>query len=176
MRPLNVSPRERALVLVMAAAVIAWGSLVWIGRPLWGRLRQLDQAAVASQQQLERLRELSQRRAEIERKARAYARFQSTMPEDSLQRQFLDELEQYARDANLQINLTPRPIQRERSMSRLGVEVDADATQETLLTFLDCLLRGPSLIEVSRVQMSAAFSKDFPIKASLLVHKIVVRQ
>ena len=174
-RALRVSAREQKLLLV-AVILLALGVLWGVGRPLWSRLRQLTQRTSASSQQLERFRELAARTSVIERKAQAYAPLVSTEPEELLQRQFLDELEQWARVENLQINLAPRPIQREGSVSRLGVELDVDASQDVLLAFLDRVLNAPSLIELSRLQISAGTSHDSSLKASLLVDKVIVRQ
>lgn len=170
------STRERGLGILVLMAIAIWGSVSWMGVPLWERLASLQQEAQTAQQKTARLQALVQRRSQIEQQYARDARFVAEEPDDVLHRRFLDELEALAKEGDLQLNLKPRPVQRERSLSRLGVELDVEAPQDGLLAFLDRLLTAPSLIELERLSLSATPAKDHSLKATLLVHKIVVRQ
>ncbi len=168
-------PRERKLALSAVIVVATWVIVASLGQPLWQRWHDLGQQTTVSQEKFDRLRRLASRKVAIERAYREAAHFLSTEPEDLVQRAFLDELEALARAGNLQISLKPRPIQRDGRVSRLGVELEVDATQEALLAFLDGLLSRPSLIELERLRIAATSSQDSPLRATLLVNKVVIR-
>lgn len=170
------SSRERTLALT-AFLVIATGAVIsQAGLPQWSQLGELRQRSVTAQTKLGRLQELATHKPTIEQTYSAYANFWSNQPEEALRGAFLDELEQLAASASLQLNLKPRPSQRDGHVSRLGVEVEADGTQENVLAFLDSLLKQPSLLEIDRLRLSSSSSKDYPLRASLIVNKIIVRE
>jgi len=168
------SARERKLTIVTVMVILVSVIVSWLGLPLWNRLTQLDQATLVSQKKLARLRELASRKPAIEQAYQAYTPFRSPESDEVIQGTFLDELEQLARAGNLQISLKPRPIQRQGHMSRLGIELEIGATQQALLAFLDQLLTRTSLIELERLRISTTVSKEYPLRATLLVNKVVV--
>ena len=171
-RPL-LQPRERKLAVVAAVVIVTWAVVSWIGLPLWDRFHVLQQQAAISEKKLARLRELVLRKPSIERQYQASTTFWSDESDEVLQGAFLDELEQMAGEGHLQISVKPRPIQREGRVSRFGVEVEVDGTQEALFGFLNRLLTSPNLVEVSRLRISTTVSKDSPLRGSLLVSKVV---
>jgi hypothetical protein len=171
----RLAPREQKLVLLAAVLIAMWVVVSRIGRPLLDQLTQLEQRTSASQQKLDRLRELADRHPSIERAYQAYAVYRSEESDESGQGAFFSELEELAQSVGLQLSLKPRPIQRDGSLSRLKVELDVEATQEKLLAFLDRLFAHPSLIELDRLRISASASKAYPLKATLLVNKVVIR-
>lgn len=171
----GISLRDRKRLLLAGIALLVWLGVAWFGLPLWHRLTHLEQEASNSRQRVGQLQELLGRQSDIERRAQAYARFSSADSEEVLQRRLLDELEQWAVDTNVQLNLKPKAIQREGTVSRLGIEVELDSSQEALLAFLDRLLTAPSLLEVDRLQISATASKEFPLRAHLTVSRVLVR-
>lgn len=173
MARLALQARERKLVLAASVILITWGMMTWFGFPLWDQFQTLQQQATVSGKKLARLRELVARKPLIEQQYRAYAGFWSEESDELIEGAFLDELEQLARSGQLQISVKPRPVQREGSVSRLGVEVDVDGTQAALLGFLQQLLAAPSLIELARLRVSTTVSTDRPLKGSVLVSKIV---
>lgn len=171
----HLLPREQQLALTALLVISAW-VFAWFGLPLWDRLSQLEQRATVSQKKLARLNELITRKPLIEQAYQAYAGVFSDESDELIQGVFLDELEQLARAGNLQINLKPRPIQREGKVSHLAVELEVDATQEALLAFLDRLLTRSSLIELDRLRIAATASTESPLRATLLINKVVVRR
>jgi hypothetical protein len=53
--------------------------------------------------------------------------------------------------------------------------MDVDASQEALFEFLDRLLAWPRLIELERLRIGASPSREFPLRASIVVHKLAIR-
>ena len=170
----NFSSRERTLTLGVVLLVGMWGVLSWIGWPLLDQFQQLEQQVKVASKKLEKLQGLSNRRPAIEQAYQRYAAFRSGESDELSQGAFLDELEQLARAGNVQISLKPRPVQRQERVSRLGIEVEVASTQEAILAFLDRLLASPSLVELDRLRLSTTASKDAPIKATLIINKVVV--
>lgn len=171
----GVSLRDRKRLWIVGIGLLSWLVIGWGGLPLWHRLTHLEQEASSSRQRVGQLQELLGRQSDIEQRAQAYARFSSADSEDVLQRRLLDELEQWAVDTNVQLNLKPKAIQREGTVSRLGIEVELDSSQEALLAFLDRLLRAPSLLELDRLQISATASKEFPLRTQMTVSRVLIR-
>jgi len=171
-----LQPRERKLVLAATLAVVVCAGVSWLGFPLWDQFHVLQQQAAVSEKKLERLRALITRKPMIEQQYRAYAAFWSEESDELLQGAFLDELEQLAGAGRLQISLKPLPIQRQGRVSRVGVEVEVDGTQEALLDFLSKLLGSPTLLELSRLRLSTTVSREYPLRGSLLVNKVVFRR
>jgi len=169
------SPRERHLMLLTAVVLLVSGLVSWILLPGWGRLTSMTERADLTQEKLARLQALVKERPRIEQDYQRYADLVSDEPAELLQRGFLDELDQLAQASGLQLNLKPRPAQRDAQVSRLTVEMDAEGTQEALLAFLDRLLAAPILIEVDRLRLSASPSSQSPLRTHLVVAKLVLR-
>lgn len=168
------SARRNAPLLRLAGVALAGGLAIGWGRPLWQRLAHLEQEASTAQQRVAQLQALMQRRAIIEQQAQTYAKFSTAEPEEVLQRQLLDELERWAEDTGVQLNLQPRPVQREDVVSRLKVEVELEGPQAALLAFLDRMLSTPSLLQLDRVHITAASSKDSRLRANLVVTRLLL--
>ena len=171
----NWSARERRLAVVVAMLISVWAAAVWIAQPLWNRFTDVYQQAAVSRTKLMRLRELARRAPAIEQTYQRYVDRLSTEPPALLQRQLLNELEQLAREASVQINLKPRPVGEDGQVDRLQVELDVDAPQAALLAFLDTLFSSASLIDVERLRISTTASKEYPLRATMLVNRAVVR-
>lgn len=167
-------PREQQLALAAGMVMIVWVVVSWVGLPLWDRVRQLGQRAPVSQRKLARLQEVMNRQSQIEQAYQAQASYRSTESDESMQSAFLSKLEELANGAGLKLGLKPRPIQRDGPLTRFGVELELDATQEALLTFLDRLLAQPVLMELDTVRISATTSKESPLRATLLVNRVVM--
>ena len=168
--------RERLLAIVAAMVISTWLVVSWIGRPLWDRLTELQERAQLGEQKLQRLQALAHRHPSRVKTFPTDPAFWSSASAEELQRLFLDELDGLARAGKLQLNLKPRPTQREGSAIRLSVELDVDATQESLLSFLDQLLMKPWLVELERFRITTTSSSAYPLRASLLLNKIILRK
>ena len=175
MKTPKLLPREQKLALGAVTIIAVWVVVSALGAPLWERFHELQQRASVSQSKLSRLRELASRKPLIEKAYQASAGYRSDEPDESIKAAFLSELEQLAREHGIPLSLKPRPIQYDGHVSRFGVELDVDATQEKLLAFLDRLLSQPLLVELDRLRISATTSKDYPLRANLLVNRVVVR-
>ena len=169
------SSRERSLALLAGMIIVLWALVSILLLPLWSRFADLQSTMSGARAKLERLQQLANQKPKIEQRSQSYAPFWSDEPDEALRSAFLDELEQLAASVSLQLNLKPRPSQQEGHVSKLGVELEVDATQEALLAFLDLLFKQPSLYEIDRLRISSSASKDFPLRATLTVNKVVVR-
>lgn len=171
-----LSSRERTLAVATGIVIFIALLVSQVGLPLWDRVELLQQQAGASGEKIARLRKLADNRPSIERKHRQYAPFFSEASDERLQGELLDALEQLAASSQLQLNLKPLAVQRDGRVTRCGVEVEVDGEQGGILDFLDRLLNSPDLIEVDRLRFSTSASRDLPLRATLVVTKIVLRQ
>lgn len=172
----NLLPREQKLALAAMVLIAIWVIVSWVGAPLVDRFTQLQQQTSLSRKRLLRLRELAGHTPAIEQAYAAYARYRDKTPDESAQSAFLSELEESARSGGLSLSLKPRPLQHDGEVSRFGVELDLEGTQNAVLAFLDRLLSHPSLIELERLRLSGTVSTTRPLKANLVVTKVLVRQ
>ena len=172
----SLSSRERLLAVATGMVILIGLMVTWVGLPLWDRVTSLQEQATASTEKLARLRKLASNRPSIEHRHRQYAAFFSQESDELLQGGLLDALEQLAASSRLQLNLKPLPVHRDGRISRFRVEVEVDGEQAGILEFLDRLLSSPDLVEVDRLRLSSTASRDFPLRAALVVTKIVFRQ
>ncbi len=173
-RRIGLSPSEQRLVLCVALLLLT-GAAGWVGWPLWVRLQEVEERVHLSQQKMVKLRELAADAPSIEQAHVAYATFMTTESDEAAHRAFLEELEELAREGNLQLSLKPGRVEQQGRISRLGVEVEADATQEELLAFLDRVLSWSGLIELDRMRLSATASQESPLKGQFSLSRVVVR-
>lgn len=168
---------SRRLFLIIVVLVLVVGSALVTGLvlPQWDRLAELRQQEELATAKLEKLQRLIARRPAIEHAYAGFAEFRTDEPDSLVQRVFLDELEQLSGGGALQLNLKPKPLDQSQAMDRVGVEVEVDATQEALLEFLDRLFAWPRLIEIERLRIAASPSREYPLRASLVVQKVLVR-
>jgi len=151
-----------------------WMLSAWIGLSLWNRLKELDRQHLVAWQQRARLEALAARQPHIEQQSLTYASFWADGSDAFLQQAFFDELEQFAAEGGLQLNLKPRPIQRDGDVRRLGVELEVEATQGSLLAFLDRVVASSSLCELERLRIATAASAEYPLQATLVVSKVII--
>ena len=167
------SGRERTLAVAAAAALGLWLLVAVVILPLWDRLPELRDRAALAQEKIQRLRELSGRRSAGGPQA-VDSLWRSEQSPELLQRDFLEEIEQWARSDEIQINLRPKPLARGKDTVRLGLELDIESTQEALLAFLDQLLSQPALLEIDRLKIGLSASKERPLRTTALVNKVVL--
>ena len=157
---------------MMPAALLGVG----LGLCLWNRLGILDRQARAARQRMAQLQALAARTPQIAQRSRAYAGFWSEGSDERLRQAFFEELEQFAGEGTLQLNLKPRLLQREGRVGRLGVELEIAATQAELLAFLDRVFAHPSLVEVERVRIAPTAAPESPLRATLIVNKVILHR
>ena len=174
MTPTAPASNRQQFLLIAALAVVGWAVVSSAAMPLWSRLSELDEQSLVAQKKLIRLRELASRQAQIDHDYAAYHPFWSKASNEAAQREFLDELEQLAQADGLQINLKPRPLEQEGGIRRISVELDVEASQQALMSFLDRLFSHPSLIELERLKIASAVSDQPTLRASLLINKILI--
>ncbi len=168
------SPRERRVVFIAAVVIGSWVVIAWVVEPLWQRAKQLEQQVAAQALKLEKLSDLLAKRDSIEQAYQAVSGYLADEGEGQGPAILLGELEALARRANVQINLKPRPIKRRGEVSRLGVELDLQATQAQLFSFLDALLGMPKLIELVRLNISSAPGKQDVLRAHLVLEQLIL--
>ena len=166
--------RRRWVALAMMPTALLG---VGLGLCLWNRLMILDRQARAARQRMAQLQALAARAPQIAQRSRAYAGFWSEGSSDERLRQaFFEEMEQFAGEGTLQLNLKPRPFQRQDRVGRLGVELEIAATQAELLAFLDRVFAHPSLVEVERLRIAPTASPESPLRATLIVNKVILHR
>jgi hypothetical protein len=172
--PLVLRPRERRLALIAALVVGSYAVISWIVEPLWDRSRELAHRLEAQSSKLSAFSELLQQAPVIEQDHARIAAY-LTPEEDEEGRAFLHALETLSRRTNLQLNLKPRPAKGDERLRRFEVEVDLEGSQQSLLAFLDELLRMPELLAIERLRISSSsFKREPSLRASVVVQKLTL--
>lgn len=167
------SLREQRLIFITGIVILTGAAVSWGVLPSWRRWLSLREQTGLSLQQLERLEVLIRKQPEVEAAYQQQAGVLSSDDPESAQRRFLDELDGLAQTAQLRLDLKPRPLQAQEPPT-ISVEIDAEGTQETLLAFIDQLLTSASLIDVERLRISSTTSAEAPLRANLVVTKLLV--
>ena len=170
--PAALRPRERRLALIAGVLIGCWAFLSWLVHPLWERVRDLRLRVETHAQKLDGFSRLLARAPSIEREYRAVAAYLAAGDTEHAQGKLLDELESLSRGASVRLNLKPRPVRQEGSVSRFEVELDAEGSQQQLMTFLDALLRLPALLTVERLRISAAPATPDALRANLVIQQL----
>ena len=167
----RLNPRERRLVLVtsivIGCGVIFSGILV----PLGHRAHDLEERAQMQTLKLETLGRLLAQQPTIKQKYQTISSYLSEDNEEAAESTFLADLERLAQQANVHLNLKPKPARQEGAVRHLGVELDFQATQEQLMAFLDALLQMPRLVQIERLYISCV-----PVKLDLLRKQLLLEQ
>jgi len=174
MKPLvTFRPRERRLALLAAVVIGVYALVSWMVEPLWNRTRDLRHHIETQQGKLAALSDLLKQAPAIEQDRAEVAAYLSG-DEGEEGGAFLSELEALARRSRVQLNLKPRSAKREERVSRFEVELDVEGSQETLLAFLDELLRMPRLLTIDRLRIASLPSKERSLRANLVIQKLTI--
>jgi len=161
-------PRERRLALLAAVLIGCWLLVAWLVSPLWERLRDLRLHVDTHTGTLDALQRLLAQGPSIERDYEAYASYLQAGDDEHAQGSLLSELETLSRRSSIQLNLKPRPGKGDDRVSRFEVELDVEGSQQSLMTFLDELLRLPRLVAIDRLRILTVPAKPTILRASLI--------
>ena len=173
-RDLSGQRQRVGVIALVAMAVVGWGLLSAVALPSWTKLRELHQQSQVARKKLVKLQRLAGRKPAIEQRYAADAAYIAVEPSADVKRTFLDELEQLTQGPDLQLTLKSRPPVEENGVTRIPVEVEVDATQDSLMQFLDRLLAWPRLVEIDRLRIGMGPSKELPLRGELLVNRVVL--
>ena len=165
-------PRERRLLLVTSILIGCLVLVSWIVVPLGNRASDLEQRVVAQTLKVDTLSRLLAHQLTIEQTYQAVSSYLSEDGEEVVEAAFLADLERLAHQANVQLNLKPKPTKQEGHLRHLGVELDFHATQEQLFMFLDLLLRMPRLVQIERLHIASAPGKPDLLRTQLLLEQL----
>lgn len=145
---------------------LGWVMGFWLVVTLSGRVAQRGQELAVARQHLSTYQAMAVLKPHVAAAYQAYASaFEHVGPQA-----FLEELEGCA-DSSMQLNLKPQAVRGQDGAKQIGVDVELEATQQGVMTFLDRLFALPSLVELERLQVAASASPEYPLKANLLVSK-----
>lgn len=171
---LTTHPRERRLAMIAAVLIGCWGLVSWVAQPLWDRIQDARSKVELQTEKLDALRRLLAEASAIEQDYAGRASYLDAADDERAQSAFLNTLETLSRDANLQVDLKPRPMKREGRLSRFEVELSVEGSQEQLLGFLDALLGMPRLITIERMRLSSIPLKENWVRANLVIQKLAL--
>ncbi len=173
--PASLNPRELRLGLIAAVLIVCWVLISVLVQPLWDRAKDLGVHLDTQAEKLSTLNRLLSQQAAIDAGYQARAGYLEGGDDERARGSFLNELEALSREANIRLNLKPRPIKRDARVSRFEVELDAEGSQEQLVAFLDALFRMPALMSVERMRIASIPTKDNWLRANLVIQRVTVR-
>lgn len=170
----RLKPRERRLALGAGIVILSWGVVSFLLQPLWSRMDALKSEVESQTEKLDALNALIARQHTV---AQAYERVAAYLQpaEGGDHAGLLNDLEILARQAELHLNLKPRPGKRDAHGERVEVEVDVEGPQARVLAFLDELLRLPRLVSVERLRLASVPAKNDIVRANLVLHHLILR-
>ena len=170
----TIRPRERRLALMAGIVIGCWVMISWLVQPLWERARDLQLRVKTQTEKLEALGRLAAQASSVGRNQQVLAAYLQTEDEEQARGVFLNELEALSTQANLQLNLKPKPVKRVGRLSHFEVELDVEGLQPSLLAFLDALLGMPRLLTIERLRIAGLPSKPDTLRANLVIHRLIV--
>ncbi len=170
----RLAPRERRLALSAGILIVSWGVVSFLLQPLWSRGEELKSEAASQTEKLDALNALIAQQQTV---AHAYEQVAAYLQptEAGTQAGLLSELESLSRQADLRLNLKPRPGKRDAHGERLEIEVDVEGPQAKVLSFLDEVLTMPRLVSVERLRLASVPAKTDTVRANLILQHITLR-
>lgn len=167
-------PRERRLILMVAAVVGCWAVVSWVVQPLWDRVQELRGHLHTQSEKLSMLNQwLAQAPPPTEESSQVAS---DTAPQNIEEERsaFLSELEALSRANHLQLHLKPKPVRREGQISRFDVELDVEGSQQSLLAFLDTLFGMRKLLSLERLRIASIPTKNDTLHAHLVIERLLL--
>ena len=173
MKPaITLRPQELRLAFIAGGVIGCWAAVSWLVQPLWGRLRDLRGHVQAQSERLDALTHMLVESQGAHARLESFAEYLQAEDDEQAQGVFLSALEALSRQAELQLNLKPRPGKRDGRVSRFEVEVDVEGSQQHVMAFLDALFQMPKAISFDRLRISAVPAKDDLLRANLVIQKL----
>ena len=168
----RLRPAERRLAMIAMVVIGCWLFVSTVVQPLRAHRAETQQRIQTQREKLDALQRVLAQSAQVEQAYQQFAPYLNGADGDSAPGAFFSELESVARNANVTLNLKPRPAKTEGRISRLEVELDLEGSQPDLLAFLDSLLQMPRLIAIDRLRLSTTPSREGILRANLVLHKL----
>ena len=174
--PVALRPRERRLALVAAVLIGCWAIVSWLVQPLWNGMRSLQLRVDVQSEKLDALGQLLSQAPAVEGKYQEIAPYLASGNDERAQGALLESLEALARTANLQLNLKPRAVKRQGTVSQFEVELDVEGPQDRLLPFLDAVLGIPRLVAVERLRIASVPTNAESLRANLVLQQLSLQE
>ena len=174
MKPLVLRPRELRLALMASALILCWAFVAIHLQPLWDRVQELHRHIETQQEKLTALGRLLAQAPTVEHHHEGVTIYLEAEDDEQARQSFLNELEALSRGASLQLNLKPRAVKRDGRLSRFDIELDAEGSQQNLMSFLDALVSLPRLITIERLRISGVPTKRDLLRANLVIQKLTL--
>jgi hypothetical protein len=168
--------RDRKLIAISFIVILAWASLHFAIWPLGKRFFELRLESFRMGQSLSKLKSLAGRRGLIEKAQESLSRFWSDDSLEQSQRRFLNDIEVIAQSAGVGVSMKPKQSRTQGKVSELIVEVEVDAQEQALLSFIDLLIKDDSLLDVERLKISSGVSSNFPLRSTILLSRLVIHK
>lgn len=171
----NVSKKER--IGLTAAAIIV--SLAFLDRlilnPINKRIQQISQEIKISEKQLKMgLRNLNQKEAIISEYGKYSQYFKGLGSEEETTAAILSEIEAVAKKSNMSLlDLKPQPSKDKGFYREYSVEVEAEGTMDSLVSFLYQLNSSTQLLRAEKLRFNLKSKESSFIKASILITRAV---
>ena len=176
MAKINLSFRDKKLIFIAVIVILAWSSLNFILWPLGHRFFELRMESYRTGQELSNLKSLAGRKGLIEKAQASLSRFWSDASLEQSQRDFLSDIELIAQSAGVGVSMKPRPSKNQGKVSELVVEIELDAEEKSLLSFIDSLIKDDSLLDVERLKISSGASSNFPLRSTILLSRLIIHK
>lgn len=172
LRPMSLRPAERRLAMGAAVVIGCWAMVSWVLQPLWDRAADARRYADTQTQRLEAVGRLLAQSPEVERGYASVAGYLQPGDHAQAQSTLLNLLEATAQASNVQLGLTPRPAKHQDRVSRFDIELDVEGSQQSVLAFLDAILRMPRLVAVERLRMTGVPLKPDLVRATIVLQHL----
>jgi len=159
--------------MVVIAGALGWSLL---GEPLVTHLGTVLETVSAKEAKLQKNLKILAHQEQVERLAAQYAAYLkppgAAEPEKAA---WVEQIEASAEGSGMRLtSARAKPVRTQGSDLLLTVEVEAETTVEVLVRFLAKLEQGSTLVTIERLRITASGGAVTPIKASLVLTKIVV--
>jgi hypothetical protein len=172
----RLSPRERRLAFAVVGCALLYGIYQWGLTPLFSNYNQLKSQIAASEAQLLKSLKITHQADQINEEYNRLApthQFQGT--DEEMISTLLRSLEAIARKAGVTVTeMKPRPGKDQQTHhARYLIEMDAEATAETVFKFLQEVETDPGLFRVLKMTLSPKSRDSSDLRATLLISRTV---
>ncbi len=178
LRLLNLSKRERNILIVIAALLSSYAAYAFFFEPLTDRLSVLNKEIGAKQLKLKKNKKILSREKSVTSDYQKYEKYlkQGSSDEQEMA-SVLSEIEAVAHSVNIRINdMKPHKVKRIDFYNNFAVEIESEGKLLEIVKFIYQLQSPPHLLKAEKVRLERQATVNASLKGYLLVTKILIPQ
>ncbi|MFH1782740.1 MAG: type 4a pilus biogenesis protein PilO [Candidatus Omnitrophota bacterium] len=169
MKPLNISKREKHILIITIAVISAMILYNFIFEGILKKWDSVNDDIALKERALTRNIKLLEHKDEIVNEYKIYSSSLRNMSK------ILSYLENQAQSFGVKVaNIRPRPVDKEDTHSKVVIELEVEGSFDSISRFTKELLKSPIFITLDRFDLKSSYNDITKFKGILTLNKIII--